>query len=717
MVSGKRLFVILVKISAVSAIMGYALFLPLPSQARQTDMAGQLPNGTPLKKVYVGLYENKPKVFTDESGHPSGIFIEILEEIAREEQWELVYVPCSWSECFAALEEGRIDLMPDVAFSQERERRLDFNEDQVIESWSQVYSHSWDTVNNLSDLDGKRIALLDGSIQNNVLQDMMNGFGYEVTFIQTDSYEEAFSLAAQGNADAAVSNHYFGDYAYQQYGLAKTPIVFNHASLYFAAAQGRNPDLLMAIGRNLRSMKSEPGSVYYRALAKWMERPPAVVIPRYLLWIIAGISVFLVLAFIIIALLRFKVRARTAHLLAANETLRESEEKYRSLFETMAQGVVCQDAQGVITSANPAAERILGLPVDNMIGLKLTDPLWNAFNEDGSAFRKEEFPPIAALDTGRRVNGVIMGFRQPDKDAPCWILVDATPEFLQGETKPYRVHTIFADITERKRTEEALISQQRQLQQAQKMESVGRLAGGVAHDFNNLLSVIMGFGEMVLEDLGNGHPHREALEHIVEAGLKARDLTRQLLAFSRKQDFDVHPLDINIVVKKFERMLSLAIGVKITLELDLCDEPCPVMADAGQLEQVFMNLAVNARDAMPEGGRLGIKTSHVEPDKQSGAARADSTQKGFVEVSITDTGSGMDRAVLEHLFEPFFTTKEEGKGTGLGLATSYGIIKQHGGSILVESDPGKGTTFRIYLPLTQEDVDSEKTGITAVCSL
>ncbi|HOO44878.1 MAG TPA: transporter substrate-binding domain-containing protein, partial [Deltaproteobacteria bacterium] len=212
MVAGKRLLGVLLKISAVSAIMCCALFSPLSSQARQTDAAGQLPNGTSLKKVYVGLYENKPKVYTDETGRPSGIFIEILEEIARKEQWGLVYVPCSWSECFAALEEGRIDLMPDVAFSQERGRSLDFNEDQVIESWSQVYAHSNDSINTLSDLDGKRIALLNGSIQHNVLQEMMKGFGYEVTFIQTETYEDAFSLAAQGTADAAVSNHFFGDY-------------------------------------------------------------------------------------------------------------------------------------------------------------------------------------------------------------------------------------------------------------------------------------------------------------------------------------------------------------------------------------------------------------------------------------------------------------------------------------------------------------------------
>jgi ABC-type amino acid transport substrate-binding protein len=199
------------------------------------------------RTVHVGVYQNEPKVFEDENGQAAGIFIDILNEIAKQEGWNLVYVPCEWAACLQALEDGQIDLMPDVAYSPERDAKYDFHKTPVLESWSVVYAHPGTPINNFSQLDGKRVAVLTGSIQQTDFEQMMNGFGFNVTIIPADSLEQAFDLAVKGSADAAIANYFFGDYFYQKYGLVKTTIVFDPVTLYYATADGLNHDLLDAI--------------------------------------------------------------------------------------------------------------------------------------------------------------------------------------------------------------------------------------------------------------------------------------------------------------------------------------------------------------------------------------------------------------------------------------------------------------------------------------
>ncbi len=237
---------------------------------------------------------------------------------------------------------------------------------------------------------------------------------------------------------------------------------------------------------------------------------------------------------------------------------------------------------------------------------------------------------------------------------------------------------------------------------AQKMEAVGRLAGGVAHDFNNLLTVINGYSHLLLARLDAQSPLRPELSEIRKAGERAASLTRQLLAFSRRQVLEPKVLDINPVVLELEKMLRRLIGENIELVTDLAPGLGRVKIDPGQIEQVIMNLVVNARDAMPEGGQVTLQTRGVEVSEEDKALLGEIRPGSYVTLSVADNGCGMDREVQSHIFEPFFTTKEQGKGTGLGLATVYGIVKQSGGSIWVDSEPGRGSTFRIHLPLSRE---------------
>jgi two-component system, cell cycle sensor histidine kinase and response regulator CckA len=261
--------------------------------------------------------------------------------------------------------------------------------------------------------------------------------------------------------------------------------------------------------------------------------------------------------------------------------------------------------------------------------------------------------------------------------------------------RPLRGVGISIDVTERRSLEE-------RYQQAQRMEAIGRLAGGVAHDFNNVLTVVNGYSELLMTSAALDADSRELVQEIATAGDRAASLTRQLLAFSRKQVLETRVMDLNLVVARAEAMLQRVVGEDVALTSTLAPSLFPVRADPGQIEQIIMNLVVNARDAMPRGGSLTLETANLEVAAQAGHPESEPGPGRHVMLAVTDTGGGMTREVLAHLFEPFFSTKGS-EGTGLGLATVHGIVKQSGGSVRVQSEPGKGTTFRVYLPAAADD--------------
>jgi len=510
------------------------------------------------------------------------------------------------------------------------------------------------------------------------------------------------------------------------------------------------------------------------------------------------------------------------------EELGKSEKEHRRLFETMDQGVVYQDTNGKIISANPAAERILGLSFDQMRGKTSINPRWRMIKEEGTEVPGTDHPAIIALRTGETVGPVLRGVFHPERSTYIWLSITVVPLFQQGETKPFQVYATFEDVTEhkqavedlkeresfikatldnlpvgvavnsvdpevrftymndnfatfyrttrealdgsndfwevvytdatfreqikkrvledcasndpermywedvpvsrpgkkpfyitaknialpesnlmvstvwdvteRKRAEKDREKLQSQLNHAQKMESVGKLAGGVAHDFNNKLAIINGYAELAMEMIDPSDPLHETIQEIHTAGKKSADIVRQLLAFARKQTISPVLLDLNDTISSMLKMLQRLIGENIDLAWHPGNNLWFVKMDPSQVDQVMANLAVNSRDAIPDVGKLTIETKNAIVDEDYCNSNPEAIPGRYVMLTVSDDGCGIEAEVMDQLFEPFFTTKEIGKGTGLGLPTVYGIVKQNNGFINVYSEPGEGTTFKLYFP-------------------
>jgi len=384
------------------------------------------------------------------------------------------------------------------------------------------------------------------------------------------------------------------------------------------------------------------------------------------------------------------------------EALRESEKKYRTVMEANPDPVIVYDIEGNIVYLNPAFTHVFGWSYEERIGKKI-----DVFVPEKNWSETEMM--IEKVLSGESFSGIeSCRYTKEGKIIPVGI---SGAVYRDQEGNPVGNVVNLRDITEEKKLQD-------QLSQAQKMEAIGTLAGGIAHDFNNLLTTIIGNAQLALNDISKDDSLRKQIEEIKKAGERSASLTRQLLAFSRKQVIKPVVLDLNEVINETAKMLKRMIGEDIEFQTVLKPELWKVHMDSGQIDQIIINIAVNARDAMPQGGKLTIETTNVDLDKAYFRDHGAEGKPGsYVMLAISDTGSGMDKETREHIFEPFFTTKEIGKGTGLGLSTVYGIAKQNNGFIWVYSEPGQGTTFKIYLPKVKEGAEAEEKERTPVGDL
>jgi len=373
--------------------------------------------------------------------------------------------------------------------------------------------------------------------------------------------------------------------------------------------------------------------------------------------------------------------------------VQEAERRYRSIFENAVEGMYQSTPSGRILAANPALARILGYDSPEELMGSVTDLATQVYADPEDRKRLLDEIERRGLVTGKETQLL----RKDGKR--IWASIGAR-SIRDAGGKTVRYEGGVEDVTERKELEE-------QLNQSQKMEAIGALAGGIAHDFNNLLTAIIGYSQLAGARLREGEPLYKEIEEIRKAGTRAADLTGQLLAFSRKQVLEPRLINLNAIVTNIQNMIRRVISEDIELISSLDPGLRQIKADPGRIEQVLMNLSVNARDAMPRGGKLTIETANTIIDDAYARLRFDVKPGPYVVLAVTDTGCGMDVETQSHIFDPFFTTKDLGKGTGLGLSTVYGIVKQSGGDIRVNSEPGNGTTFRVYLPCAEAGVERE----------
>lgn len=417
-----------------------------------------------------------------------------------------------------------------------------------------------------------------------------------------------------------------------------------------------------------------------------INQPPSFYsVNKKLIW---GFSAGFAAMFIVVIVLLINIRRRSI----AEAALRSSEQRYHTLVDNLTLGVYrCSpDAGGSFIQVNPAMAAMFGFPSMEAMMLSSVSELYPDI--------RDREPQLAELRRSGQLSKREIAMRRRD-GTEIWIAANAKAHREPGGGIDW-IDGTFEDITERKKLEA-------QLRQTQKIEAMGILTGGIAHDFNNILTAIIGYANLLQMRTDRTSSNSEYVDEILRAAQRAAALTKSLLAFSRRQEMQVSPLDINDCIRHFRTFLSRIIGEDIELQTSLSDDAPILLADRGQIEQVLMNLATNARDAMENGGTLSISTRAVELGEGEIPSLAALAPGRYVEIAVSDTGCGMDEATRLRIFEPFFTTKEPGRGTGLGLSILHGIVKQHEGEILVYSEIGRGTTFRIYLPATSAATEKE----------
>ncbi len=384
----------------------------------------------------------------------------------------------------------------------------------------------------------------------------------------------------------------------------------------------------------------------------------------------------------------------------AEEELQVEKAYFERLFESSPEAIVVVDGDGRVVRVNSEFSKMFGYEADETLG-KLIDKLLAP-----EGLSQEALSLTKKVLGGEKI--FLEGVRRRKDGTSVEVSILGTPINVGKRGKAG--YAIYRDITERKRAEEERAKLEHQLRQSQKMEAIGTLASGIAHDFNNLLGGILGYSSLLLSKLPNEDTNRKYVELIERAGNRAAELTNRLLGFARRGKYEVKPVDVNQLIRGVVELLSASIDKKIKIKTELCGEnPC-AKGDLNQLEQVLMNLCVNARDAMPGGGELSICSEVAHLDKKFVSKHLGATPGDYVRLSISDTGMGIDEETMAKIFDPFFTTKEQGRGTGLGLAMVYGVVKNHGGYISCHSRLGKGTTFEVYLPLAQRALSQPRKG-------
>ncbi len=674
--------------------------------------AGSLPAIAESRTVIVGVYENAPKVFIDESGHPAGIFIELIEYIAEKAGWELHYVPGSWSEGLERLERGEIDLMPDVAYTSDRAKLFAFHDTPVLSSWFQVYARKGSGIQSILDLAGKRIVVLERSVQEEAFSQLASGFGLDATLISLPDYQSSFERVASGDADAAITNRFYGMMHAQKYGLEDTSIMFQPSNLFFAAPLEGRQALLDAIDDHLIRLKETPQSVYYRSMNRWTSEEVEFVLPAWIkvAGLVAGTA--LILSLIGGILLKRQVNARTRKLseqneqmAAINRALSRSEEQFRLIMENLVDLVALIDLDGRRIYNSPSYSSILGDP-DKLRGTVS----FAEIHPDDADRVKQAFRETVRTGVGRRLEYRLMGAMGQMRyiESQSNVIHDARGRAAQ-------VLVVSRDVTERRQAEEAIrelnASLERRVAERTAELAVARdraeaadrtkssFLATMSHELRTPLNSIIGFTGILLQGLaGPLNEEQQKQMHMVQTSSRhLLALINDVLDISKIEagqlSLSLTRFDLPSSIRKMVNLVTpLAEQKSIDLKLEIAEGVGQTTTDQRRLEQVLLNLLNNAVKFTEKGY---VRVSCDTDDRQ------------YV-LSVEDTGIGMQPEDLAGLFQPFHQIdsglSRRHEGTGLGLSICKRLIAMMGGTIDVQSEWEKGSVFTIRFPMHSGEV-------------
>lgn len=649
--------------------------------------------------VRVGAYENPPKIFTNENGVISGFWPDLVEYVAGQEGWQIEWVHGTWAQCLERLQEDEIHVMPDVAFSEERSKKYRFSSEVVLPSWSQVYTQEGTGIESILDLEGKRVAILKGSVNvegSGGIKELVRKFDVTCTFINVNSYLKVFQLVQGGEVDAGITNKDFGALHSAAYGLYGTAIVFQPLDNQFAfPVEGSLTSYLIeTVDRHIRVIKGDDQSVYYRSLEKWLGVAPneKPVIPVWVGRVLMGIGVLVLLLVGGTFVLRLQVKEKTRALKQetddhkkAAEALQRERDFAESLIETAQVIVLVLDTEGRIVHFNPYMEELSGYSLAEVQGQDWFSTFLPV--EDRTRIRALFEEAVGDIHTRGTVNAIVT--KDGRERAIEWY--DKTLKDVNGHT--VGLLAVGQDITARLQAEEEKESMEVQLRQSQKLESIGTLASGVAHEINNPLTGIINYADLIVERVKNDELRKFA-QGIMKEGNRVAEIVKNLLSFARQEKQSPSPARIeDIINASFTLVGAVLRKDQITIEKEIPEGLPDVRCRSQQIEQVIINLLTNARDAL-NGRYPGYHEDKlvriiVQPFEKDGIE--------WIRTTVEDHGMGIPEEVIDRIYDPFFTTKPRDVGTGLGLSVSYGIIKDHHGELTVESKPGEYTRFYMDL--------------------
>ena len=679
--------------------------------------ASPTPAGTSV--VRVGFYENPPKIFSIDADSIAGFWPDLIRQIAADQHWQIQWVPGSWSQGMDRLEHNAIDIMPDVAWSEARAQQFTFSKTVVLVSWSRIYVPVGSKIQTILDLDHRVVGGMRGSINLDGAEGvraMIRQFNLQTTVREMDDYTAVFQALEDGKLDAGVTNKDFGNAHADLYAIQQTPILLQPVQLHFAYPKHSTlaAALIPRIDRELERLKANKDSLYYQLLEQWLGiNPASPAVPRYLIWSLVAVLLGMVLFMIFTVILRHQIARSSQKILDNNKTLRReitqrtkteaalrrSEEIFRLITDYSMDNIALTtfDLKAKYIFISPSVKPVLGYEPDDLLGRSF----WEFIHPDDRLV----LLPLLKKYLNRKLNGLLgrgggavnetLEFKFKNKSGE-WRNMESSVT-MAGK----HLLAITRDVTERQQLLAASERMQAELHQARKLEALGTMVGGIAHDFNNILQSIFMYAAIVREGIGNDSQLQADFQHIIDDSERARDLIRQILAFSRKSKILLKVQPLQNIIKTALDLERSSLGPRFTIIQNMDQDCGTVLCDQTQIHQIILNLCNNAAQALgAEGGTITVSLQQTRIDFSELEV-----DRPAVELTIADDGPGMSEEVRQRALDPFYSTKSVGQGTGLGLSVVHGIVEMMQGRLELTSVSGQGTAVHIFLPVIQAPLE------------